>query len=164
MSTGRIHLQSSLILAASFSGAALVLGDARLLECAGGALVGIFITPDLDLNNEGIVQGKFIKKKLGQSFLRAWKYFWKGYSSSAKHGSWLSHSPIFSTFIRLSYAYYWVIFIPHVVFYALFFPNWSLPYVLSWYAMYLFAPFFIYGLVSSDVIHFFLDALTTKHS
>jgi hypothetical protein len=163
-----------------------------MFECAVGAVVGILISPDLDLSNGGIVGGNMIRhgtariaenillklqkkktksfkdsvkafsKKVGEVVLWVWKRFWRGYSSSFKHGSWGSHAPLFSTIIRLSYAYYWLIFIPHILIYFLVSPLWSLTYVLSWYAKIFFSPMFLYGLVSSDTIHYFLDKMTKE--
>jgi hypothetical protein len=162
VSAGHVHFKASLLLAAGFSVGALVSQEPKMLECVVGAVVGILISPDLDLSNGGIVGGKLIRKRVGWIGERVWKRFWRGYSSSFKHGTWASHAPLFSTFIRLSYAYYWAVFIPHILIYFLVSPLWSLTYVLSWYAKIFFSPMFLYGLISSDVIHFFLDKLTTE--
>jgi hypothetical protein len=192
VSAGHVHFKASLLLAAGFSVGALVSQRPEILECVVGAVVGILISPDLDLSNRGIVGGKMIQrgtqrvaenillklqkkktksfrdsikafsKRVGDIVLWVWKRFWRGYSSSFKHGSWGSHAPLFSTFIRLSYAYYWTIFIPHILIYFLVSPPWSLEYVLWWYARYIFSPLFVYGLVSSDVIHWTLDLLTKE--
>lgn len=164
MSDGIVHFKSSLILASGFSLAALATGDARILECTAGALVGIFISPDLDLNGEGIVQGRFIRRKFGNPVLGAWKRFWQGYSGSFKHGQFGSHFPIYSTFVRLSYIYFWTILIPHILIYFSFYPSWSLMYVLSWYAILFTSPWFFLGLAYSDFIHYALDKVTTKRT
>lgn len=140
----------------------LLSGNPDILKCASGSLVGVFITPDLDLSNEGIVQGRFIKKRLGTPILSVWKFFWNGYSSSAKHGSWISHFPIFSTFVRLSYIYFWLIFLPHILIKLLFNPYWDLIYVLSWYATMLLDIYFFIGLAGSDFLHYCLDKLTKE--
>lgn len=162
MSNGVTHLNSSLILAAALSTAAMISQDVRLLECAGGALVGIFISPDLDLSNEGIVQGRFIKRRFGNPILKAWKYFWRGYSGSFKHGQFASHFPIFSTFTRITYIYFWLILVPHTLIKLLGFFQWELMYVLQWYGILFMSLPFFYGLASSDLIHWTLDKLTTE--
>ncbi len=163
MSSGKTHAAASLVLAAGFSVGAIVSQDARLLECVAGSLVGILVSPDLDLSNGGIVGGKLIRKKVGWFGERLWKWFWRGYSDSFKHGTWGSHSVPFGTFIRLAYIYYRVIFVPHFLIYFLVFPDWSLIFVLSWYAKIMFSPLFVYGIVSSDLIHVVLDRLTKEH-
>lgn len=156
MSTGRIHLQSSLILAASFGAAALILQDSRLLECAGGAVLGVILSPDLDVDSGSI--GNFvIRKRLGVFAEKIWRGFWRGYSKSFKHRGFASHFPVFSTFVRLSYIYFWVILIPHILIYLSFFPAWSLMYVLSWYSILFLSPAFFSGLAGSDLIHYCLD-------
>jgi uncharacterized metal-binding protein len=192
VSNGATHFQASIILAAGFTVGAFVYQRPEMFECAVGAVVGILISPDLDLSNGGIVGGDMIRrgtqriaenillklqkkktksfkdsvkafsKKVGEVVLWVWKRFWRGYSSSFKHGSWGSHAPLFSTIIRLLYAYYWLIFIPHILIYFLVSPLWSLTYVLSWYAKIFFSPMFLYGLVSSDTIHYFLDKMTKE--
>lgn len=162
MSDGNTHLEASLFLAVAFSAGAIVYREVGLLECAGGALVGIFVSPDLDLSNEGIVQGRFIKRKFGKFALNLWKRFWRGYSSSTKHGMWLSHSPIFSTFVRVSYIYYFLILIPHIVVFLLFSPNWNLMFILEFYIRIFFSSMFFFGLASSDLIHICLDFMTKE--
>lgn len=158
VSAGRVHLRASLILSAAFGLGALV--NLRLLECAAGSLAGVLLSPDLDVD-AGNISNTIIKQRVGWFGERAWQQFWKGYSGSFKHGRFASHFPIFSTFIRLSYVYFWIVFLPHVIFAIIFPPAWDLDYVLMWYAR--ISPLFIYGLMSSDLIHYFLDILTTEH-
>jgi uncharacterized metal-binding protein len=166
MSSGRVHAKASLILAAGFSIGALISQDARLLRCASGALIGIFIAPDLDLTNGGIVAGNLIRQKVGWAGQRAWKLFWVSYSNSLKHGSWLSHFPLLSTFVRLAYIYFWSV----VLFYALSLAllplgyYYEIKYELIWWVGVFLEPMFFYGLASSDTIHFFLDILTKEKS
>ena len=168
MSNGVVHQKASVILAAGFSVGALVSQEPWMLECAVGALTGIFVSPDLDLSNGGIVGGKMIRRRVGWFGERVWRFFWRGYSSSLKHGTWASHAPIFSTIIRLAYMYYWIVFVPHLflklpnLLNLSPIPNWNLTYVLSWYANIFFSTMFVYGLVSSDVIHWTLDKLTKE--
>lgn len=156
-----MHLKASLVLAASFSTAAMITQDVRLLECVGGALVGILVSPDLDVD-KGNISNLIVRRKVGVFAEKLWRGFWRGYSGSFKHRGFASHFPIFSTFVRLSYAYYLTIFIPHILIYFLFSPQWSLMYVLTWYANIIFSPMFVYGLISSDTIHFFLDVLAKE--
>ena len=159
MSAGTIHVKSSIILSASF--AVLGLVGYPTLPSALGALVGTFITPDLDVDN-GFVGDNIIKKRFGNLGKKIWKWFWKPYKDSFKHGKFASHFPVFSTAIRLLYIYFFAITIPHLVFWALVVPNWSLEYALQFYAVRLFHPYFFLGLAYSDTIHYTLDVLTTN--
>ena len=163
MSDGAVHLESSLILAGSFGLGAIISQEPALLTCAGGALVGILVGCDLDVDS-GNISNRLIKKKVGWFGERLWRGFWKGYSSSFKHGQFASHFPIFSTFVRLSYIYFWLIFVPHSLIKLLGFFQWELMYVLKWYGIVFLNPMFFYGLASSDLIHWALDTLTTKRT
>lgn len=162
MSSGKVHATASLVLAAGFSMGALVSQEPRILECTVGALVGIFVTPDLDLNSLGIVQGKFIRQRVGWFVERLWRWFWRDYSLSFKHGTWASHNVPLGTLYRLGYIYYRLIVLPHFLTFLLFSPAWSLIFVLSWYAKIFFSWMFLYGLISSDLIHIVLDKLSKE--
>src|SRR5688572_15497516 len=159
MPSGRIHKNSSLILAASFGVGALITQDSRLLECAGGAMAGVLVGCDLDVD-KGNISNFIIRKKIGNFAEKAWRFFWKGYSNSFKHRGFASHFPIFSTFVRLSYIFFWAVFVPHAIFFVVFSPLWDLKYVLTWYAAYVFSPLFFCGLCSSDVIHYLQDTFS----
>lgn len=161
MSQGVVHRKASLILAAGFSVGALLSQNAGGLECALGAVVGIMVSPDLDVNS-GNISYKIIRKKVGWFGESVWRWFWSGYSGSFKHGQFASHFPIFSTLIRLFYIYFWVILVPHTLIYFSVNPGWDLMYVLSWFAKLFLSPMFFYGLVSSDIIHWALDLLTKE--
>ena len=161
MSAGSVHLRASIVLASGFSVGALVLQDMRLLECAVGSLIGILVGPDLDVD-AGNISNKIVRKRVGWFGERAWRFFWKGYSGSFKHGQFGSHFPVFSTVVRLLYAYFWLIFIPHSSVKLLGFFQWKLNVVLEWWFIIFFSPMFFYGLASSDLIHWALDKLTKE--
>jgi uncharacterized metal-binding protein len=149
-----------LILAASTSACALLLQRVELLNMTAGALVGIVVSPDLDVD-VGNVSGKILGKVLGNFWgVNLWRRFWKLYSTSFKHGRFASHFPVFSTIVRLWYIYFFVILIPHIVIYFLIRPSWDLMYVLTFYAMIFAEKYFLAGLIASDVIHYALDVLT----
>jgi uncharacterized metal-binding protein len=161
MSSGVVHREASLILVVGFSLGALVSQDTRLFECAAGALAGIFIGPDLDVD-AGNISHKIIRKRIGWFGDRLWRVFWRPYARSFKHGQFGSHFPVFSTFVRLAYIFFWAIFVPHALIFFLFRPGWDLIYVLSWFVNILFSPMLFYGLASSDTIHYFLDKFTKE--
>ena len=165
MSSGTVHAKASIILASTFTVASLY--NPRILECAAGAMAGILLSPDLDLDARNISY-KIIRKRslFGE---KLWSWFWRGYRKSFKHGQFASHFPIFSTFVRLFYIYFWIILVPHVFLKLPFLmklspiPQWDLMFVLSWYAKIFLSWMFVYGLMASDVIHWALDALTVEH-
>ena len=166
MSDGSVHLRASLWLAAGFSVASFASQNIHLLGCIAGAAVGITVSPDLDLSNGGIVGGKLIRQKVGWFGERLWKFFWRGYSDSFSHGSWASHFPIFGTFVRLAYIYFWTVLPFYGLAYLVFIPlglHWYWGQELWWWVRAFLEPMFFYGLASSDLIHFFLDVLTVKH-
>ena len=166
MSDGKVHATASLLLAASFSVAAMATNSPDLFKCAVGSLVGVFVTPDLDLSNAGVVQGSFIRKKVGWFGERAWKWFWKGYSESFKHGQFASHFPVYSTIVRLLYVYFWIVLVEggtHLLIHFLFDYNLQLINDFIWWGKMMFGLNFFYGLVSSDLIHYTLDKFTVKH-
>ena len=163
MSSGKTHAKASLILSAGFCVSYLASGNPLVFEMAIGSLVGIFITPDLDLSNGGVVNGKFIKRKLGDFPLRAWKLLWKKYSDSFPHGSWASHFPIFSTYVRLFYIFFMVL-VPFYVVYSLILLSSNYHIILItealWWCKIMFASWYTVGLCASDLIHYSLDVMT----
>lgn len=162
MSSGFVHSKASLMLAAGFSVGALVSQDPKILVCTLGALTGIMLSPDLDVDN-GNISEKIIKQKVGWFGARLWKWFWSGYSGSFKHGQFGSHFPVFSTAIRLAYIYFWVLLPFYSINYFFLGNYFNTSGDLDWWARTIFNPFFLYGLCSADTIHFFLDILTTEH-
>lgn len=161
MSSGRTHVKASLALASGFSLAAVFSGRTELLECAFGALTGILLTPDLDVDKT-YIGDKIIQRRAGWFVRRIWETFWRPYKTSFKHGQFASHFPVWSTFVRLSYIYFWLIFLPNFLIKLLGLFNWELIHVLAWYAILFFDLEFFVGLASSDFIHYTLDK-TTKN-
>lgn len=162
MSSGIVHKKACVILSSSFAVGAVVSGRPELFICSAGALTGIFVSCDADVD-AGNISNSIIRKRVGWFGERLWRWFWRGYSSSFKHGQFASHFPIFSTFVRLAYIYFWLIFLPHSLIKLLGIFQWELMYVLKWYAILFLHPMFFYGLASSDFIHFMLDKMTTEH-
>lgn len=161
MSSGRVHLKASLTLSAGFAIGAMLTVNPKLLICAGGSLAGILLTPDLDVDKT-YIGDKIIEERVGWFGKRVWMWLWKPYKTSFKHGRFASHFPVFSTFTRLSYIYFWLIFLPHILIKLLFNPHWDLIYVLSWYATMLLDIYFFIGLAGSDFLHYCLDKLTKE--
>ena len=164
MSDGQTHATASLLLATGFSVAAFATNQPQLFECAVGSLVGIFISPDLDVDN-GNVSGTIIRKKVGWFGERLWRWFWKGYSTSFKHGRFGSHFPIYGTATRLFYIFFKTVLPLTLVVKLVFFSYLNLMDEVAWWGtMVVFRPMVFIGLCGSDFIHFALDALTKEKS
>jgi len=162
MSAGCVHQKASVILAGGFLLGSLVFGPG--IEYAAGALIGIMLTPDLDVDN-GYIGNKIIRNKLGHWVEKGWDMLWHFYRRSLKHGSELSHFPVVSTLFRLAYLFFFLIVIPYVVL-VIFIPDklnirlefqWWINLILSHYEL-------ILGLIGSDLIHWTLDVSTTEHA
>lgn len=160
MSSGKVHATASVVLSVGFATCSVVTGRPEFVRCAVGAVVGVFVSPDLDLNG-GLVQGTFIQKKTGWLGKKLWEWFWRPYSLSVKHGSFVSHFPIFSTLVRLLYLYFWIILLPSLVLEIFAGRYFDLPYELKWWLQRIDA-YAVLGLAGSDTIHFLLDILTKE--
>src|SRR4026208_1432756 len=102
MSSGTVHTQACVALAVGFSIGALATYDVEASQYAVGALVGVLVSPDCDVDN-GFVAYGYIRKRLGDWAEFIWDRVWYMYRRSVKHGSELSHFPIISTLGRLAY-------------------------------------------------------------
>lgn len=166
MSAGFVHIRSSLILASAFSVGALFSQDTRLLECAAGALFGIICSPDADVD-AGNISNTIVKKRVGWFGERLWRWFWRGYSASFKHGQFASHFPVFGTFVRLVYIFFLTIIPFYTVYFIILhsanYYVWLMNEMTFWVTMFL-RPMFFFGLASSDFIHIGLDIGTTAHT
>jgi len=162
MSDGKTHTAASLLLATGFSVAAFATSQPQLFECAVGALVGILISPDLDVDN-GNVSGTIIGKKIGWFGERLWRWFWKDYATSFKHGRFGSHFPVYGTAGRLFYIFFKTVLPLSLVVKLLFFSHLDFIFELTWWGtMVVFRPTLFIGLCGSDAVHFFLDLLTKE--
>lgn len=162
MSSGKTHSKASVFLSTGFVIGFMISGRVDLVYCSIGSLIGVFITPDLDLN-KNIVNGSFIKKNVGELFLNIWKRFWKRYALFCKHGGNISHLPVFGTYGRLLY----ILMMGVLPFYLLYFLilfslnyHFSLMNELMWWCKIMFGSWYTLGLISSDLIHYALDKLT----
>jgi hypothetical protein len=102
MPSGKVHAVCSVLLSASSFGAALGMTNNVSIAsaCAGGCLLGIPLTPDLDQENLGMSERWLIKHTLGLGYLFA--MFWYPYARAIPHRSPWSHLPIVGTIGRLT--------------------------------------------------------------
>ncbi len=103
MADGKVHAQDSRVLAvaAGVGGTLVFQNFVAGAFVALGALSGIYITPDLDV--DGWIHSKRAIVNAHAVFGYLWFGFWFPYSRAIKHRHWLSHAPIVSTLIRVAY-------------------------------------------------------------
>lgn len=160
MSSGKVHTLSAVALATGFAVGALSDYDMRVMEYAAGALIGILVSPDNDVDKGNVGYG-YIRNRLGDWAEYIWDAVWFMYRRSVKHGSELSHFPVISTLGRLAYLFLFAIIIPYLVL-DIFFPI-DLGFELSWWmAKFAFYWRVLVGLAAIDFIHWFLDIATVK--
>ena len=182
MSSGCVHQKASLALAGGFLLGSLAFGPG--IEYATGALVGIMLTPDLDVD-AGNISNQIIREKIGGkpsgrqkdkpwfvirrriawAVEKVWDGLWFIYRGSVKHGSPLSHFPVISTLFRLAYLFLILLVIPYAAFAILFPGAWDIGSEIRWWLeMARQHHQVILGLMGSDFIHWGLDILTTEHA
>lgn len=102
MSTGAEHAKASVTAAIALVPIiGLPFGLPAAVCAAGGSLLGIALSPDLDQETLNSFEHKLVKYTLGLGFL--WVMIWYPYSRFLPHRSWLSHVPIIGTCLRLAY-------------------------------------------------------------
>ena len=122
---------------------------------AGGTMLGLILTPDLDVNAGSISENEV--REISPFGENLWWVYWYPYRMVLPHRSPFSHWPVIGTLGRLLYITlpYWV--------------GLGITYFLSdaWFTamventLWLFAlPYFrvaVLGLASADLLHFFMD-------
>ena len=164
ISSGKIHQKASLILASAFSVGAIVTSNPGMFECAVGAMVGIVVTPDWDVDKT-FIGNKIIKKRFGYRVERIFNGWLKPYKTSFKHGRFGSHFPVYGTYGRLFYILYTLIVPFYVVYFLILLSsNYHFNLIIEglWWVRILFISKYTIGLIGSDLIHYFLDILTTN--
>lgn len=163
MSSGIVHTKASLMLATGFGIGGILSLNPSMLQPVVGALIGVIITPDLDVDN-GFIGDAHIRR-FSYWLEKIWDLIWLYYRKSLKHGGPLSHFPVISTFGRIVYLYFVVIVVPHTIIYFAFKPNWDLNWVFEAYWLNILDCWkIIIGMIGSDIIHWALDVLTTEHT
>lgn len=160
MSSGRTHTTASLLLAGGFLVGSLVALDLSGVQYSIGALVGVPLNPDLDVNH-GRVDGNKIVRRAGLAPYYGWMGVWFMYRLSMKHGSLLSHLPVIGTVGRLVYLFLLVIVVPLVLLAPIFHYD-ALEKVIQCLVFILKYPKVIVGLICADIIHWALDVITRE--
>ena len=148
MPSGQTHAKATVALAIGGGLLAYFSLDQTLIHSvalSGGALVGVVLTPDLDVNNGSISQ-RIVRRSGGDVLGLLWILLWWPYGQLIPHRSPLSHFPVLGTVLRLAY----LLFLPTVLFWALggnfatlAFPQWVL--------------WMVGGLTLADTLHFIMD-------
>lgn len=171
MADGKIHTVVTIGatggLLAGYTLAYLTNDPISVIVTVGGSLVGIFISPDQDVDN-GNISDYHIRKLFKVDFL--WAVFWRAYRLSFKHRGFWSHGPGISTMIRLLYLLLPPIAILFkdqdtdwltVILWAVVAQISSLPliWLLLTYTDYFwqYGGFFFVGLLLSDLLHLVFD-------
>lgn len=103
-----------------------------------GILLGIFITPDLDIDHRKIDGFQIIKSK-SPLLAWVWRMFWIPYSKLFSHGQ-SSHWPILGTLVRFAYFF-------------------AIPFMLGFRDIEILSALF-FGLALADLNHIFMDLPT----
>lgn len=173
MSSGATHAGVSLFIGTASITTGFLTQNPDFFAVGAGALSGVLLTPDLDVDN-GNISYWFVGKFLGRPGRFIWTLWWSAYARAIKHRSGLSHFPVLGTVLRLIY-----IFVPLVTIfirdqeasflwnlaYALVAQLISIPLWIGMILMYLYAPefltayasWYVLGLVVSDTAHFIFD-------
>ncbi len=149
MSRGNTHALATIFLAAAGGMVVHQLGHpiAHTAALTGGALAGLVLTPDLDLDR-GCIANDIVRRTAGRKAERFWSLFWLPYSRLIRHRSHLSHLPLFGTALRLGY----LLALPLIfLFMAGQPPALHTVPIWAWWAA--------GGLALADVLHYLMDNL-----
>ena len=151
MPSGRIHTLSSLVVATVSYPTLLLSGlsGSSATGCSVGALVGILINCDADVDG-GSIADFYIRVYTGKAVEMMWDRLWTPYRKVCRHRGFLSHAPIISTVLRIAYlsVFYFLISTPL---------RWIASLVKIDWPAFLFWAFV--GLVLADSAHWGLDKL-----
>jgi uncharacterized metal-binding protein len=162
VSTGKVHAQVTLLIAAEFATATIVSLDVSNVQYVIGSLLGLVLHPDLDVDHGNVHSYKIVMKRLGRGVTYVGKVIWYPYRKSLRHGSMLSHFPIISTLGRIAYLFLFGIIIPYIVLTLLFhFDFW---YEVEWWFWQTVSHYkIILGLMVPDLFHWLMDISTKEH-
>lgn len=161
MSDGVVHRNASLLLTGGLAVGALVTHQS--LQYAVGAAIGIFVTPDMDVD-AGMLTDLYIRRIGGKPLEMVWDLIWFIYRRGLKHGSLVSHGAVVGTLGRIGYLYALLILLPLTT-YSFMIGNTSIlaPTIqthLAWFLQH--TPVWV-GLMAADLIHWILDLITVNN-
>jgi uncharacterized metal-binding protein len=152
MPMGMTHRQINTYLNIPLGAGAILLGWQPLSTVAmlaGYNFATYFMNPDLDLQSDGY---------------NSWgplRFIWWPYQKALAHRSWTSHMPIISTILRIMYLF-WLPFLLFALFWSSMSPPIQNQIILATKAYWVYAAYFVVGMVISDTVHAILDISSTE--
>ncbi len=147
MPSGKIHTALTLSV---FSGVvapyAIVQFNMNPWMYGAGVLVGVLISPDMDVDG-GNVSDQIIRK-VAKPIQWVWRLLWSPYSLSVPHRHTISHFPILGTLLRLWYIFLIVNILNGIVY---LFKVDSVSFIFLWDWA------FFFGLAHADLVHWAVD-------
>lgn len=147
MPGGRVH---AAITAATVSGLiapyAIVNLDGNPYWYIAGCVVGLLVTPDLDID-KGNISDSFLRKVF-PPIQWVWRTVWFPYAKLLPHRSPLSHFPILGTLLRIGYIFL-IVNVLHFIFHLMTGNTVSIVWIWNWS--------FVFGLCHVDTCHFLAD-------
>jgi len=109
MPSGRVHAFATCVAGGTLAPIIYLTGQPifQALALAGGCLVGLVVTPDLDVDHR-TYSDRVMTRSTGGLIGALWRLFWLPYAQLIPHRHPLSHWPILGTVLRLFY----LLFIP----------------------------------------------------
>jgi uncharacterized metal-binding protein len=147
---GRTHAIACMVTATGAGGLIYFNKLANLITSCNisiGALLGILISPDLDLMETGNYS-MVILGKASHFLAKIWRLFWWPYAKLSHHRGF-SHWPIIGTILRVAYMILWSWIIMLII----------SPLGLRWTLNYSVLMPIVLGLVLSDFVHTLLDVI-----
>lgn len=153
MPEGRLHTRAGLLLSGAFlfSPVYADISVGNALQMTAGALIGIVVSPDLDVYGGNI--SSFYVRRASPILERAWALYWQPYrwliglitagnGVMDSHRSPWSHMPAVGTAIRLAWALL---------------PAWIILYPLC--GLWLPPPLIVCGILAQDFLHVIMDGI-----
>ena len=143
MPSGKVHSIACLAVAGVSAPATFFLGGSieQVIAVGGGALCGIIISCDLDVDS-GHIGDSIIRKYFGLIVEKIIDVMLYPYRKIFKHRGFWSHFPVISTLIRLLYLSIWI---------------GPIIYWLGWWEWKSWMAWWVGGLMLSDAVHGALD-------
>jgi len=159
MPNGRTHTNITLTACLLTSIAIPFVPDPSIpISIFAGCFTGIFLTPDLDVE-EGSISMYHVRRfggNAGNLLSTLWLYYWLPYAKLIPHRDWRSHFPIISTIIRLLY-----LFCVPLILYLVINEQDGMNQIHSILTSKFFIFFFI-GLCFSDTLHYVADRTISR--
>ena len=157
MPNGTTHAKATFALAVAGGATAYHLGHPmpHVIALSAGALAGLILTPDLDVD-DGCISNRIVRRTTNRPIAWMWARFWRPYGLLIPHRSRLSHMPLLGTALRLAY----LSILPALLFwFALVFNVDALARAISSPVFPPWSMWAIGGLVLADTLHYLMDQL-----